>query len=168
MLVIYISYKYCYVNCIETYFLACPRWRQQLRQLDDCRFHFFLFIKYLGEWVFNGIMIGCIRATLLFEIIWKKLMCHRLIKGCKTKFLHQVLIKFELYNLIIISSLLAVTATTYWATPKKSEEDEIEKRFRPCLDFFFITHNLKHPTPFGTITHLSSLNIFQLFVGPTH
>ena len=34
----------------------------------------------------------------------------------------------------------------------------------------FITHHssLKtpHPTPFGTITHLSSLNIFQLFVGP--
>ena len=29
-----------------------------------------------------------------------------------------------------------------------------------------ITHHLKHSTPFGTITHLSSLNIFQLFVGP--
>ena len=29
-----------------------------------------------------------------------------------------------------------------------------------------ITHHLKHLTPFGTITHLSSLNIFQLFVGP--
>ena len=29
-----------------------------------------------------------------------------------------------------------------------------------------ITHHLKHFTPFGTITHLSSLNIFQLFVGP--
>ena len=28
-----------------------------------------------------------------------------------------------------------------------------------------ITHHLKHPTLFGTITHLSSLNIFQLFVG---
>ena len=62
------------------------------------------------------------------------------------------------------------------------------RRLRPCLDFFFfyysslltqfpslithhpslITHHLKHLTPFGTITHLSSLNIFQLFVGPTH
>ena len=31
-----------------------------------------------------------------------------------------------------------------------------------------ITHHLKHPTLFGTITHLSSLNIFQLFVGPIH
>ena len=31
-----------------------------------------------------------------------------------------------------------------------------------------ITHHLKHPTPFGTITHLSLLNIFQLFVGPIH
>ena len=31
-----------------------------------------------------------------------------------------------------------------------------------------ITHYLKHPIPFGTITHLSSLNIFQLFVGPIH
>ena len=29
-----------------------------------------------------------------------------------------------------------------------------------------ITHYLKHPTPFDTVTHLSSLNIFQLFVGP--
>ena len=29
-----------------------------------------------------------------------------------------------------------------------------------------ITHHLKHPILFGTITHLSSLNIFQLFVGP--
>ena len=29
-----------------------------------------------------------------------------------------------------------------------------------------ITHHLKHSIPFGTITHLSSLNIFQLFVGP--
>ena len=29
-----------------------------------------------------------------------------------------------------------------------------------------ITHHLKHLTLFGTITHLSSLNIFQLFVGP--
>ena len=29
-----------------------------------------------------------------------------------------------------------------------------------------ITHHLKHPTLFGTITYLSSLNIFQLFVGP--
>ena len=31
-----------------------------------------------------------------------------------------------------------------------------------------ITYHLKHPTPFGTITHLSSLNIFQLFMGPIH
>ena len=40
--------------------------------------------------------------------------------------------------------------------------------------FLFITHHsslnfrhssLKTPHPFGTITHLSSLNIFQLFVG---
>ena len=30
----------------------------------------------------------------------------------------------------------------------------------------FITHHFKHPTPFGTLTHLSSLNISQLFVGP--
>ena len=30
----------------------------------------------------------------------------------------------------------------------------------------FITHHLKYLIPFGTITHLSSLNIFQLFVGP--
>ena len=32
----------------------------------------------------------------------------------------------------------------------------------------FITYHssLKTPTPFGTITHLSSLNIFQLFVDP--
>ena len=29
-----------------------------------------------------------------------------------------------------------------------------------------ITHHLKHPILFGIITHLSSLNIFQLFVGP--
>ena len=29
-------------------------------------------------------------------------------------------------------------------------------------------HHLKHLTLFGTITHLSSLNIFQLFVGPIH
>ena len=29
-----------------------------------------------------------------------------------------------------------------------------------------ITHHLKYPTLFGTITHFSSLNIFQLFVGP--
>ena len=38
----------------------------------------------------------------------------------------------------------------------------------PSLSFHhssLITHHLKHPTPFGTITHLSSLNIFQLFVG---
>ena len=28
--------------------------------------------------------------------------------------------------------------------------------------------NSLHPTPFGTITHLLSLNIFQLFAGPTH
>ena len=31
-----------------------------------------------------------------------------------------------------------------------------------------ITHHLKHPTLFGTITYLSLLNIFQLFVGPIH
>ena len=31
-----------------------------------------------------------------------------------------------------------------------------------------ITHHLKHPILFGTITHLSSLNIFQLFVDPIH
>ena len=39
----------------------------------------------------------------------------------------------------------------------------------PSLSFHhssLITHHLKHPTPFGTITHLSSLNIFQLFVAP--
>ena len=30
----------------------------------------------------------------------------------------------------------------------------------------FITHHLKHFIPFGTITHLSSLNIFQLLVSP--
>ena len=29
-----------------------------------------------------------------------------------------------------------------------------------------ITHYLKYPTPFDTVTYLSSLNIFQLFVGP--
>ena len=61
-----------------------------------------------------------------------------------------------------------------------------ERELRPCLVLkkwslitqfsspithhsVFITHHssLKtpHPTPFGTITHLSSLNIFQLFVG---
>ena len=39
--------------------------------------------------------------------------------------------------------------------------------------FFFITqfpslitHHLKHPTPFGTITHFSSLNIFYTICGP--
>ena len=32
----------------------------------------------------------------------------------------------------------------------------------------FITHHLKHLIPFCTITHLSSLNIFQLFMGPIH
>ena len=39
----------------------------------------------------------------------------------------------------------------------------------PSLSFHhssLITHHLKHPTLFGTITYLSSLNIFQLFVGP--
>ena len=29
-----------------------------------------------------------------------------------------------------------------------------------------ITHYLKYPTPFDIVTYLSSLNIFQLFVGP--
>ena len=53
--------------------------------------------------------------------------------------------------------------------------------FRACLEFFFfithhsslnfhhlslITHHLKYPTLFVTIIHFSSLNIFQLFVGP--
>ena len=33
-----------------------------------------------------------------------------------------------------------------------------------------VTHHLKYPTPYTplVITHLSLLNIFQLFVGPTH
>ena len=51
------------------------------------------------------------------------------------------------------------------------------KEYKALFGFFFyhsslltqfsllITHHVKHPTSFGTITYLSSLNIFQLFVG---
>ena len=51
--------------------------------------------------------------------------------------------------------------------------DRVFKGLFECLFFItqfpsLITHYFKIPYPFGTITHLSSLNIFQLFVGPTH
>ena len=44
-------------------------------------------------------------------------------------------------------------------------------KLRPCLVYFFSSFNFRHsslkiPYPFGTITHLSSLNIFHTICGP--
>ena len=39
------------------------------------------FIKYLGEWVCNGIIIMCINA---YSFIWKMMMCHCIIVGIKS------------------------------------------------------------------------------------
>ena len=86
LLIIYISYKYCYVNCIETYFLACPKWRQQLRQLDDCRFHFFYLLNIWVSEFLMGLWLGVSGLLFYLKLFEKSLCVIVLLKGVKLSF----------------------------------------------------------------------------------
>ena len=96
LLVIYISYRYCYVNRIETFFWLVPDEGSNSGSLRIANSIFYLLNIWVSEFLV-GLWLGVLGAIILFEIIWKKLMCHCLIGECKTKFFHQVVIKFRLF-----------------------------------------------------------------------